>query len=124
MKTLGAPSDTSIVKKQSEGNERAEKIKRAQREAVSRYFLNQQIHACWRASPAPLSSCFVTEVACLWYCTSKRNIIKHFCNTTMQHQETEITCLGTYEVESFTNKYILMALGFTEAIYAASETEQ
>lgn len=42
----------------------------------------------------------------------------------MQHQETEITCLGTYEVESFTNKYILMALGFTEAIFAASETEQ
>jgi len=38
MKTPGPPKDTTKVKKQSGGNERAEEIKRAQKEAVSRLF--------------------------------------------------------------------------------------
>lgn len=125
MKTLGAPKDTGKVKKQSGGNERAEEIKRAQKEAVSSYFLNQQIHTCWRASPAPLSSCCVTEDVSYSCITHLREwswstfFAEQPCSTITNRNNMMFRNLGSpRQAQNYSrwliNQYILVALGFIE----------
>lgn len=125
MKTQRVPKNTREIKKQSRGSERAEKIKRAEQETVSRYFLNQQIHTCWRASPAPLNSCFVTEGAsysCITHvreCSGNTSFAVQLYSTRRSRKNVMLrNFISPRQDQSYShwliNQYILVTLDFME----------